>query len=79
MKKSDYLSEDINPKDWKSVSETYNDISVYAHRFIESSSNKYRIPEELVGDAVLIACERAFKYRYSLTLRSVNFITGSIR
>ena len=64
MKKSDYLSEDINPKDWKSVSETYNDISVYAYRFIESVlSKKYQIPEELIGDAVLMACERAFKYK----------------
>ena len=70
MKKSDYLSEDINPKDWKSASETYNDISVYAYRFIESVlSKKYQIPEELIGDAVLMACERAFKYRYSFNIK----------
>lgn len=70
MKKSDYLSEDINPKDWKSVSETYNDISVYAYRFIESVlSKKYQIPEELIGDAVLMACERAFKYRHGFDIK----------
>ena len=70
MKKSDYLSEDINPKDWKSVSEAYNDISVYAYRFIESVlSEKYQIPEELIGDAVLMACERAFKYRHGFDIR----------
>lgn len=70
MKKSDYLSEDINPKDWKSVSETYNDISVYAYRFIESVlSKKYQIPEELIGDSVLMACERAFKYRHGFDIK----------
>ena len=70
MKKSDYLSEDINPKDWKSVSEAYNDISVYAYRFIESVlSEKYQIPEELIGDAVLMACERAFKDRHGCDIR----------
>jgi RNA polymerase sigma factor (sigma-70 family) len=70
MKKSDYLPEDINPKDWKSVSEAYNDISVYAYRFIESVlSKKYQIPEELIGDAVLMACERAFKYRHGFDIK----------
>lgn len=69
MKKSYYLSEDIYPEEWESVSEAYNDLSVYAYHFIESPSNKYRIPEELVGDAVLIACERAFKYRYSFNIK----------
>ena len=70
MKKSDYLSEDINPKDWKSVPEAYNDISVYAYRFIESVlSKKYQIPEELIGDAVLMACERAFKYRHGYNIK----------
>lgn len=70
MKKSDYLSEDINPKDWKSVSEAYNDISVYAYRFIESVLSKnYQIPEELIGDAVLMACERAFKYRHGYNIK----------
>ena len=70
MKKSDYLSEDINPKDWKSVPEAYNDISVYAYRFIESVlSKKYQIPEELIGDAVLMACERAFKYRHGFDIK----------
>lgn len=61
--KSYYLSEDIYPECWESVSETYNDLSVYAYQFIEYKSYKYPIPEELVGDAVLKACERAFKYR----------------
>lgn len=65
MKKPYYLSEDIYPECWESVSEAYNDLSVYTYQFIEYKSNKYHIPEELVGDAVLIVCERAFKYRYS--------------
>ena len=67
--KAYYLSEDIDPILWESVSDAYNDLSVYAYHFIESSSNKYRIPEELVGDAVLTACERAFKYRYSFNIK----------
>ena len=58
-----YLSEDIDPDCWKSMSDAYNDLSVYAYQFIEYKSDKYPIPEELVGDAVLKACERAFKYR----------------
>ena len=45
------------------MSDAYNDLSVYAYQFIEYKSDKYPIPEELVGDAVLKACERAFKYR----------------
>lgn len=64
-----YLSEDIDPACWKTASDAYNDLSIYAYHFIESPSNKYRIPEELVGDAVLIACERAFKYRYSFNIK----------
>ena len=67
--KAYYLSEDIDPILWESVSDAYNDLSVYAYHFIESSSNKYRIPEELVGDAVLMACDRAFKYRYSFNIK----------
>ena len=58
-----YLSEDIDPDCWESMSDAYNDLSVYAYQFIEYKSYKYPIPEELVGDAVLKACERAFKYR----------------
>ena len=58
-----YLSEDIDPACWESISDAYNDLSVYAYQFIEYKSYKYPIPEELVGDAVLKACERAFKYR----------------
>ena len=56
-----YLSEDINPKSWESVSDAYSDLSVYAYNYIYRS--KYHIPEERIGDAVLTACERAFKYR----------------
>ena len=67
--KAYYLSEDIDPMLWESVSDAYNDLSIYAYHFIESPSNKYRIPEELLGDAVLIACERAFKYRYSFNIK----------
>ena len=67
--KPNYLSEDINPACWKTASDAYNDLSIYAYHFIESPSNKYRIPEELVGDAVLMACERAFKYRYSFNIK----------
>jgi RNA polymerase sigma factor (sigma-70 family) len=69
MKKSDYLSVDIYPEDWKSVSEAYNDISVYAYRYIESLPKKYQIPEELIGDAVLMSCERAFRYRHSFNVK----------
>lgn len=61
--KSYYLSEDIDPIDWESVSDAYNDLSVYAYHFIAYKSDKYPIPEELIGDAVLMACERAFKYK----------------
>lgn len=61
--KAYYLSEDIDPSLWESVSDAYNDLSVYAYQFIEYKSSKYPIPEELVGDAVLKACERAFNYR----------------
>lgn len=64
-----YLSEDIDPACWETASDAYNDLSIYAYHFIESPSNKYRIPEELVGDAVLIACERAFKYRYNFNIK----------
>jgi RNA polymerase sigma factor (sigma-70 family) len=67
--KAYYLSEEIDPILWESVSDAYNDLSIYAYHFIESPSNKYRIPEELVGDAVLIACERAFKYRYNFNIK----------
>ena len=48
---------------WESVSDAYNDLSVYAYHFIAYKSDKYPIPEELIGDAVLMACERAFKYK----------------
>lgn len=61
--KAYYLSEDIDPIFWESVSDAYNDLSVYAYHFIAYKSDKYPIPEELIGDAVLMACERAFKYR----------------
>lgn len=61
--KAYYLSEDIDPILWESVSDAYNDLSVYAYHFIAYKSDKYPIPEELIGDAVLMACERAFKYR----------------
>lgn len=61
--KAYYLSEDIDPILWESVSDAYNDLSVYAYQFIDYKSDKYPIPEELIGDAVLMACERAFKYR----------------
>ena len=64
-----YLSEDIDPARWETASDAYNDLSIYAYHFIESSSNKHRIPEELVGDAVLMACDRAFKYRYSFNIK----------
>ena len=63
-----YLSEDIDPDCWESMSDAYNDLSVYAYQFIEYKSDKYPIPEELVGDAVLKACERAFKYRYNFDI-----------
>lgn len=56
-----YLSEDIDPRSWDSVSDAYSDLSVYAYNYIYRS--KYHIPEERIGDAVLTACERAFKYR----------------
>lgn len=61
--KAYYLSEEIDPILWESVSDAYNDLSVYAYHFIAYKSDKYPIPEELIGDAVLMACERAFKYR----------------
>ena len=67
--KAYYLSEDIDPMLWESVSDAYNDLSVYADHFIAYKSDKYSIPEELIGDAVLIACERAFKYRYSFNIK----------
>ena len=54
---------------WESVSDAYNDLSVYAYHFIAYKSDKYPILEELIGDAVLIACERAFKYRYSFNIK----------
>ena len=63
-----YLSEDIDPMLWESVSDAYNDLSVYAYRFIAYKSDKFPIPEELIGDAVLMACEWAFKYRYSYNI-----------
>ena len=61
--KAYYLSEDIDPILWESVSDAYNDLSVYAYHFIAYKSDKYPIPEELIGEAVLMACERAFKYK----------------
>ena len=67
--KAYYLSEDIDPILWESVSDAYNDLSVYAYHFIAYKSDKYPIPEELIGDAVLMACERAFKYRYSFNIK----------
>ena len=67
--KAYYLSEDIDPMLWESVSDAYNDLSVYAYHFIAYKSDKYPIPEELIGDAVLMACERAFKYRYSFNIK----------
>ena len=67
--KAYYLSEDIGPMLWESVSDAYNDLSVYAYHFIAYKSDKYPILEELIGDAVLIACERAFKYRYSFNIK----------
>lgn len=67
--KAYYLSEDIDPMLWESVSDAYNDLSVYAYHFIAYKSDKYSIPEELIGDAVLMACERAFKYRYSFNIK----------
>ena len=66
--KAYYLSEDIDPMLWESVSDAYNDLSVYAYRFIAYKSDKFPIPEELIGDAVLMACEWAFKYRYSYNI-----------
>ena len=66
--KAYYLSEDIDPILWESVSDAYNDLSVYAYRFIAYKSDKFPIPEELIGDAVLMACEWAFKYRYSYNI-----------
>ena len=67
--KAYYLSEDIDPMLWESVSDAYNDLSVYAYHFIAYKSDKYPIPEELIGDAVLMACERALKYRYSFNIK----------
>ena len=67
--KAYYLSEDIDPILWESVSDAYNDLSVYAYHFIAYKSDKYPIPKELIGDAVLMACERAFKYRYSFNIK----------
>lgn len=67
--KAYYLSEDIDPMLWESVSDAYNDLSFYAYHFIAYKSDKYSIPEELIGDAVLMACERAFKYRYSFNIK----------
>ena len=61
--KAYYLSEEIDPILWESVSDAYNDLSVYAYHYIAYKSDKYPIPEELIGDAVLMACERAFKYK----------------
>lgn len=66
--KAYYLSEDIDPILWESVSDAYNDLSVYAYHFIAYKSDKYPIPEELIGDAVLMACERAFKYRHGFNI-----------
>ena len=63
--KSYYLSEDIYLEDWESVSDAYNDLAVYAYNHIKYLSGTYPIPEEYVGDAVLKACEKAFKYSYS--------------
>ena len=67
--KAYFLSEDIDPMLWESVSDAYNDLSVYAYHFIAYKSDKYPIPEELIGDAVLMACERAFKYKYSFNIK----------
>ena len=53
--KAYYLSEDIDPMLWESVSDAYNDLSVYAYRFIAYKSDIFPIPEELIGDAVLMA------------------------
>ena len=66
--KAYYLSEEIDPILWESVSDAYNDLSVYAYHFIAYKSDKYPIPEELIGDAVLMACERAFKYRHGFNI-----------
>lgn len=66
--KAYYLSEDIDPMLWESVSDAYNDLSVYTYRFIAYKSDIFPIPEELIGDAVLMACEWAFKYRYSYNI-----------
>lgn len=67
--KAYYLSEDIDPMLWESVSDAYNDLSVYAYRFIAYKSDKFPIPEELIGDAVLMACERAFRYRHGFNIK----------
>ena len=63
--KAYYLSEDIDPILWESVSDAYNDLSVYAYHFIAYKSDKYPIPEELIGDTVLIACERAVSSNFA--------------
>ena len=67
--KAYYLSEDIDTMLWESVSDAYNDLSVYAYHFIAYKYDKYQIQEELIGDAVLMACERAFKYKYSFNIK----------
>ena len=63
--KAYYLSEDIDPILWESVSDAYNDLAEYAYNRIEYLSSTYPIPAEYAGDAVLKACEKAFKYSYS--------------
>lgn len=60
--KTYYLSDEIDPMDWESVSDAYNDLAVYAYKRIDYLSSIYPIPEELIGDAVLMACEKAFRY-----------------
>lgn len=56
------LSEDIYPEDWTCELDAYNDLAVYAYDFLERLALKRPIPEELIGDIVISACNRAYKY-----------------
>ena len=54
------LSEDIYSEDWTCELDAYNDLAVYAYDFLERLALKRPIPEELIGDIVISACNRAY-------------------
>ena len=46
-----YLSEDIDPDCWESMSDAYNDLSVYAYQFIEYKSDLHSLIDR-AGDEI---------------------------